>query len=306
LLYGSSLPARQFKWFDRTGKNIGALGAPNANAYVFARISPDTRRVVTIRSGSNADVWVLETERGVANGLTSGQGIHISPIWSPDGRTILFGFGAPFNIFRMSADGSGSKERVTQSPNRQTMYDWSHDGRFVIYQETAPDTGIDLWTLAVTPEGRPAPGSNPRPYLRVPFDQTQARFSSDDRWVAYQSDESGQFEIYVQAFPEPHEKFPISTGGGTFPEWGPSGSELYYVSKDGKLMSVKLKLAANKLEADPPHELFPMPAGFAGISPYEAARDGQRFLVGVTENGADPLNVVVNWPSLLKTDAGTH
>jgi len=71
-------------------------------------------------------------------------------------------------------------------------------------------------------------------------------------------------------------------------------------------MSVKLKLAANKLEADPPHELFPMPAGFAGISPYEAARDGQRFLVGVTENGADPLNVVVNWPSLLKTDAGTH
>jgi Tol biopolymer transport system component len=264
--------------------------------------------VVTIRSGSNADVWVLETERGVASRLTSGAGIHISPIWSPDGRTILFGFGAPFNMFRMSADGSGSEERVTQSPNRQSMYDWSHDGRFVIYQETAPNTGIDLWTLAVTPEGRPAPGSNPQPYLRVPFDQTQARFSSDDRWVAYQSDESGQFEIYVQAFPVPHGKIPISNGGGTFPEWGPSGSELYYVSKDAKLMSVKLKLAANTLEAAPPHELFPMPAGFAGISPYEAARDGQRFLVGVTENGnaSDPLNVVVNWPSLLKTDAGTH
>jgi hypothetical protein len=99
LLLGSSLTARQFKWFDRSGKDIGALGAPDA--YVFARISPDTRRVVVIRSGSNADIWVLETERGVPNRLTSGRGLHISPIWSPDGRrfcsalvlrSIYFGF----------------------------------------------------------------------------------------------------------------------------------------------------------------------------------------------------------------------
>jgi hypothetical protein len=304
LLYGSSLPARQFKWFDRSGKDVGALGAPGA--YAFARISPDTRRVVVIRSGSNADIWVLETERGVANRLTSGRGIHISPIWSPDGKTILFGFGAPFNIFRISADGSGSEERVTQSTNRQSAPDWSHDGRFIIYGEAAPDTGYDLWALAVTPEGRPAPDSNPRPYIRAPFDQTVARFSPDDRWVAYQSDESGQFEIYVQSFPEPREKFHISTGGGTFPQWGPGGRELYYVSKDGKLMSVKLKLAADTLEAPAPTELFPMPPGFAGISPYEAARDGQRFLVGVNENASEPLNIIVNWPSLLKKETGAH
>jgi Tol biopolymer transport system component len=304
LLYGSSLPARQFKWVDRTGKDVGSLGSPNA--YVFQRISRDSRRVVTIRSGSNADIWVLEAERGVPNRLTPGRGIHISPIWSPDGKTILFGFGAPFNLFRISADGSGSEERVTQSPNRQSAQDWSHDGRFIIYQESAPDTGSDLWTLAVTPEGRPAPGSNPQPYIRAPFDQTQARFSPDDRWVAYQSDESGQFEIYTRAFPEPREKFHISTGGGTVPQWGPGGRELYYISKDGKLMSVKLKLAADTVEASAPHDLFTMPSGFAGLSPYEAASDGQRFLVGVTENASEPLNVVVNWPSLLKAESGAH
>jgi Tol biopolymer transport system component len=304
LLIGSSSPVRQFKWFDRMGKDVGALGAPNA--YLFARISPDTRRVVTNLSGGNADIWVVETERGVANRLTSGRGLHVNPIWSADGKTILFGFGAPFNMFRISADGSGTEERVTQSPNRQRTNDWSHDGRFIIYSESAPDTGWDLWILAVTPEGRPAPGSNPRQYLRAPFDQTLARFSPDDRWVAYQSDESGQFEIYVQAFPEPHEKLHISTGGGTSPEWGPGGRELYYVSKDGKLMSVKLKLAAGTLEADAPHELFPMPAGFAGVSPYEAAQDGQRFLIGVSENASEPLKVIFNWPSLLKTDTGAY
>jgi Tol biopolymer transport system component len=304
LVYGSSLPARQFKWFDRTGRDIGSLGPPNV--YVFQRISRDSRRVVTIRAGTNADIWVLETDRGVANRITPGRGIHISPIWSPDGRTILFGFGAPFNLFRISADGSASEERITQSPNRQAPEDWSHDGRFIIYHDIAPDTGSDLWSLAVTPEGRPVPGANPRPYVRAPFDQTLARISPDDRWVAYQSDESGQFEIYVQAFPEPREKFHISTGGGTLPQWGPGGRELFYVSKDNKLMSVKLKLAADTLEAFAPQELFPMPPGFAGLSPYEAAPDGQRFLVGINENASEPLNVVVNWPSLLKKEARTQ
>jgi hypothetical protein len=304
LVYSLSLPVRQFKWFDRTGKDVGSLGPPNV--YVFQRISRDSRRVVTIRSGTNADIWVLETDRGIANRLTSGRGIHISPIWSPDGRTILFGFGAPFNLFRMSADGSGSEERVAQSPNRQVPDDWSHDGRFIIYHDIAPDTEGDLWTLAVTPEGRPAPGANPRPYVRAPFDQTIARFSPDDRWVAYQSNESGQSEIYIQAFPEPREKFHISTGGGTLPQWGPGGSELYYVSKDGKLMSVTLKLGANTLEASAPHELFTLPSGFAGLSPYDAAPDGQRFLVGVSGNVTEPLNVVVNWPSLLKKEGGTR
>jgi Tol biopolymer transport system component len=298
LLYSSFAPLRQFKWFDRKGTEIGVLGEPKP--YVFARISPDGRRVATIHAGSNPDIWLLEVGRGVASRLTAGRGFHISPVWSPDGRTFLFSSGTPFNIFRISSDGAGGEERVTESPNRQTVTDWSHDGRFILYQEAAPQTGYDLWSLAVTREGLLGPGAQPRPYIRAPFDQMQARFSPDDRWIAYQSDESGTPEIYMQTFPEPHEKIRISTGGGRLPQWGAGGRELFYSSRDGKLMSVALKLGANSAEAALPRELFAMPAGIAGSGSYEATPDGQRFLINDMLESTEPLNVIVNWTALLK------
>ena len=302
LLYSSFIPLRQFKWLDRTGTGAGLLGEPSS--YVFIRISPDGRQVATIRTGTNnPDIWLVETERGVASRLTSGRGIHISPVWSPDGRTILFSGSTPFNIFRIPLDRAAVEERITESPNRQTVSDWSHDGHFIIYQEAAADTGYDLWVLAVTPEGRPAAGATPRPYIGAPFDQTQARFSPDDRWVAYQSDESGRLEVYVQAFPEPRKKFQISTASGMFPQWKSDGRELFYLSTDGKLMSVRLNLGADSQEVSVPHELFPLVSNFAGIDPYVAAPDGQRFLTTVPESGPEPLNVIVNWPSLLKKEA---
>jgi Tol biopolymer transport system component len=240
-------PARQFQWLDRAGRQIGVLGEPGD--YVFCRISPDGRRIATVRAGP-ADIWLLETARGVANRLTS-RGIHISPLWSPDGRTILFGSGSPLNLFRISAEGSGGEERVSKSEDRQVPSDWSKDGRLILYFETAadaPDTGMDLWTLEVTPEGKPQPGAKPRPYIRAPFNQTLGRFSSDMKLVAYQSDESGRPEVYVQSFPETRDKVRISTAGGRNPEWGPDGRELFYVSLDGKLMAVAMKLGPRSVE----------------------------------------------------------
>jgi hypothetical protein len=112
LIHTSSIPVRQLKWLDRTGKEVGALGEPNV--YVLSRISADGRRVATTRAGPNADLWVMDTARGLETRLTPGRGIHGFPVWSPDGRTILFDFGAPFNIFRIGADGGGVEERVTQ------------------------------------------------------------------------------------------------------------------------------------------------------------------------------------------------
>ena len=296
LVYAASPPARRFQWLDRAGRQVGLLGEPGD--YVFSRISPDGRRVATVRAGP-ADIWLLEAARGVGSRLTS-PGLHISPLWSPDGRTILFASGSPLNLFRISAEGSGGEERVSQSEYRQVPVDWSKDGRLILYYEEVPDTGQDLWTLEVTPDGKPQPGAKPRPYIRAPFNQTLGRFSPDTRWVAYQSDESGRWEVYVQSFPETHEKVRISTAGGRNPVWGPEGRELFYVSLDGKLMAVAMKLGRGSVEPSLPHELFALPNGLTGLGPFEVAADGQRFLVQVTTDKIEPLTAIVNWPVLLK------
>jgi hypothetical protein len=168
-----------------------------------------------------------------------------------------------------------------------------------MYSEVAPDTGRDLWVLPVMSEGRPSPGAKPWPFVREPFDQQTARFSPDTHWVAYQSDESGQFEIYVRSFPEPHEKIRVSTGGGTYPQWGSGGRELFYQSLDAKLMVVTLTTTAS-LEASLPRQLFALPAFVPGPNPYEATPDGQRFLIPEPAASPEPLNVIINWPALLK------
>jgi Tol biopolymer transport system component len=299
LAYAPSIASQQLQWFDRAGRPAGTLGEPGE--FVFTRISPDGRRVVMSRVGQG-DLWLLETTRGGASRLTS-RGVHISPLWSPDGRTILFATGTPFNLFRIPADGSGPEEHVWTAETRQVPVDWSKDGRLILYYEAAPDTGLDLWTLEVTPDGRPRPGTKPQPYIRAPYNQTLGRFSPDTRWVAYQSDESGRWEVYVQSFPEAHEKVPISIAGGSNPEWGPDGRELFYVSPDGKLMGVAIKLGSGSIEPSLPRKLFALPRDTLQLSPFEAAADGQRFLVQVTTDRTDPLTVIVNWPALVKGGA---
>jgi hypothetical protein len=183
--------------------------------------------------------------------------------------------------------------------------DWSRDGRFVLYFEIAPGTNRDLWVLPVTPDGKPAPETKARPYVRTPFTEWHARFSPEPspRWVAYQSNESGRFEVYIDSFPEPRNKIRISTEGGQYPQWGPGTRELFYVSPDYKLMSVSLKLGADSVEPSTPHELFLLPAIDDGLSsPYDVASDGQRFLVRATpqQQPTQALSVIVNWPALLK------
>src|SRR5262249_32007283 len=144
----------------------------------------------------------------------------LRPIWSPDGRTILFDRSA---IYRINVDGTGTEEAITHPADRQAVTDWSRDGRLIIYSESAPETGNDLWVLTVTPEGKPLADAKPWPFIREPFDQPLGRFSPDTRWVAYQSNESGQFEIYVRSFPDAREKLRISTAGGDNPRWGAGG-----------------------------------------------------------------------------------
>jgi eukaryotic-like serine/threonine-protein kinase len=304
LLYSASNVFSQFTWLDRAGKPLATVGEPGEYTSAF-RLSPDGRSVATARDDPGGrDIWLLEAERGVVGRFTTNSGLSIYPVWSPDSRTIVFT--SSRNLFRKDTSGAGSEESLSPAANPRFAIDWSGDGRYLLFWETAPDTPRHLWVLEMTPDGRAAPDAKPRPYLRTRFNESWGRFSPDSppRWVAYQSDVTGRYEVYIQAFPEPRGKFQISTGGGQYPQWGASGRELFYVSPDYKLMVVSLKLGTDSVEPSTPRELFPLPALDIGFSPYDTAPDGQRFLVRANaEQAAQPLTVIVNWPALLKKGA---
>jgi len=175
----------------------------------------------------------------------------------------------------------------------------SADGRFVLYENwdySKAKSKAELWVLPL------AGDRQPKPYLQsASFDQTQGQFSPDGHWVAYASNETGRYEVYVQSFPAPSTKAQVSTGGGGWPTWRSDGKELFYISADQKLMAVSIKVS-NVVEGSVPIVLFPMNAKARSGSSYAVAADGQRFLINrlVEGNNPAPITVVLNWTSDLK------
>ncbi len=211
------------------------------------------------------------------------------------------------DIYVKESSGSANEELFLKSGNPTRPWDWSPDGKYLLYGLQDPKTGWDLWVL-------PGPGSmpgerKPMPYLQTPFNEMEGQFSPGPRgspaWIAYSSDESGQYQIYVQSFPAGAGKFQVSTGGGTQPRWRRDGKELFYVAADGKLMAVDVKTSP-QFEAGPPKALFD--ARIVGGSiyfHYDVSADGKRFLIdsaGAAPEGSasTPITVVVNWTAGLK------
>src|SRR5262249_14019423 len=180
----------------------------------------------------------------------------------------------------------------------RAIWDWSLDGRFLAFQLSEPDTGMDLWILPLFGDRKPFP------FLKTRFNESQAQFSPDGHWMAYASDETGNSEVYVQTFPPRGAKWQISTSGGRFPKWRRDGKELFYVAHDEKLMSVAVQTGASdsSFQAGPPHALFQPRFFNIPVYPYTVSGDGRRFLVNTPIEGANssPVTVVLNWAAGLK------
>jgi Tol biopolymer transport system component len=262
-------------------------------------LSSDGRRALIDRIGpGGSDVWTVDLERGVGTRFTSRPGLNLGGVWSGDGRWVAFTSSGPFNLFVKEASGARVEEQLTHSKNTQFASDWSRDGRFILYQEDRADDGKwSIWSVPMYPER-----GKPIPYSPNSFNQYNARFSPDTRWVVFQSDESGKFEIYIDSFPESRGKIRISTGGGMLPRWTSNGREVYYVSADSKLMSVKLDLVDGVFRPSGPQALFPVHVTDSGADPLIASPDGKRFLMMQWSDKISPLRMIVNWPALLKGD----
>jgi hypothetical protein len=210
-------------------------------------------------------------------------------------------------LARKSANGVGDEQVVGRRPNTTLLYDWSRDGRWALTREFISDSKSGIWRLPITPDGALREGDVPKPYVYTNSHVLYARFSPEPnpKWVAYVSDDSGRPEVYIDAFPEPRGKKRVSAHGGNFPQWGTGGRELFYVTPEQKLMAVSLNLDSDSIAPMAPRQLFQLPAlNGPADSPYEATRDGQRFLVRTsTEQPRQSLILIVNWPALMKKEA---
>jgi Tol biopolymer transport system component len=299
LLYAAP-DSYQLTWFDRVGTRLGALGDSGQHSSV--RFSPDGKQVATTRTEAGRELWLIDVGRGSSRRATFDSRGGFSPQWAPDGKTLLFIGDNHTSLERKDPTGVAPDERLAPWHSEDfDLTDWSRDGHFLLYTRGTVETQNDMWILRVTGDGHLAENTQPKAYLRTPVNETAGRFSPEPnpRWIAYQSDASGQFEVYIQSFPEPHGAQQISTQGGAQPQWAPSGRELFYQAADGRIMAVSVKLGANSIDASAPHPLFSLPQQTL----FEVAPDGQRFLVEVPDPTPHPLTVVINWPSLLNSGA---
>jgi len=292
-------------WFDRQGRALGTVG--EAGLIQGVALTPDGRKLALDEFGSGpsgqaSDVWLRDQQSGANTRVTFNPGNDSTPVWSPDGTRIAFssfrdGMQRPHQ--RM-ADGTGDETPLFEFDRNAWVNDWSSDGRWVIYSTVRPEGTNDLWAVPI--EGGVA--RTPVPYIEGPARQQQAQFSPDGRFVAYGSDQSGTFEIYVQPFPNASGgKWMISNGGGTEPRWSRDGKELFYFSGQS-LMAVPILLRPT-FSSGAATALFDAPvlANYTNDGHrWQVAPDARRFLMltDVGQNQAPPLDVVVNWPALLK------
>jgi len=290
-------PRRQLVWYDREGNQVGVLGEPGE--YQQVRISPDGTRVALNRQVTGkdtADIWIFDVESKLSYPFTTEPTHEGAPVWSPDGKQMVY-FSNPnghFDLFVKSVGTSSRQEPLAVSGADKYPNDWSSDGQYLLYGSMGSSTNSDLWVLPMKGQG-----GDPFPYLQTINSEGYARFSPDTKWVAYQSDETGRVEVYVDLFPrtEGHSRrWQISTEGGGLPKWRGDGRELYYIMANGRMMAVSLNTREG-LNPSPPRMLFQTRALPRDWNMFDAMADGRRFLVNtpLEWSSSSPIIVVTNW-----------
>jgi serine/threonine protein kinase/Tol biopolymer transport system component len=285
-------------WVDRSGVADPLKLAPRP--YRLPRVSPDGQHLAVVIAEARTDIWMYSLMRDTLSRLTfDGGGAHL---WTRDGKRLAFSRGCP--VFWKPADGSGPEEELTTGNHLPGSF--TLDGRSFLYTEGNPKTGLDIWMM-------PFDGSRkPRPFLRTPYNDGTPRLSPDDRYVAYASDESGRFEVYVQPFPGLGGKYQITSEGAREIVWAANG-ELFYRTADNKMMAVEIKTQPT-LIVGKPHLLF---AGNYEMNNqgnrlganYDVTADGQRFIMlksSAQQATGTQIIVVENWLEELRQRVPVH
>ena len=301
---GVQIAQSRLVWVSRNGTEQ-PLAAP-AHVYVFPQLSPDGRQVAVTIQELESRVWTYNFSRDTMTRSTFEGDVNVGSVPTPDGKRIAFGSfkRPPLNLFWQLADGSGGLEQLTTSEDAQIPCSWSPDGKLLAFVQFNPTAGWEIWVLRMSDR-------KAQPFLRTPFNENAPRFSPDGRWLAYISDESGNFEVYVQPYPGPGGKWQISTDGGNEPVWNRNGRELFYRSGD-KMMAVDIATQPSFV-AGKPRMLFQ--GQYSSSSPpdtlpyYDVSSDGQRFLMLKPSEQAGTastqINVVLNWFEELKQKVPT-
>jgi len=295
---GSALGVSRLTWFDREGKTLGILGP--AGTYANPNLSPDGKRVAYDQrspDGRAIGIWVQDVKSDTALRLTLHPSLNQAPVWSPDGKKIVFTSNRKVinKMFKKNSDGSGAEDEITdiKAGRMVNAWDWSRDGKYLLVRNEA-----ELWCYSLA-EGKS------RIYIKGPSVVKNAQFSPDGKYVAYATNETGDWEIYVSPFPEASSKWQVSRGGGEEPRWRGDEKELFYVSPDGKLMATNVKLGAS-FESMMPVPLFQtrrrQKISSQDIFTYAISEDGNKFLFNtlMDQRETPPLSIIRNWNAELE------
>jgi serine/threonine-protein kinase len=292
-------------WMDHEGKFTPLRETPGS--YYNPAFSPDGKRLaLDINDGKRRDIWVYEWERDALTRLTFAGETNTFPVWTPDGQRIVYSSiekGGTYNLWWIRADGAGDAQRLSESKSQQYAGSWRPDGKVLAFVQINPSTSGDIMTLPI--EGNEKSGwkpGEPKPFVNSAFNERDPAFSPDGRWLAYASNESGSFEVYVRPFPGPGRKWQVSTGGGLYPKWSRNGKELFYRTQDSKIMVVTYTASGDSFHADKPQLWSPGQFTERGLGSYnfDLHPDGKRFAVlkapGTEQSAAvNKVNFIFNF-----------